>query len=206
LNFKHQKWVCHIFKVLLQVITNLIMSQTNFHAPPRGCLLKRKLNMHAGLNPHVRNNFQFVSGPHPNLLFPAGLPQHNLPRNDHSLNQPPMDFGGEGEQDEFADYFSDGSDHSNDSRRSGNSTLHHDVEEDEAAHSDDGEHLNEREEPVDEDDTNIADLMAQSSLDDFNLADLSKDEEGNFVNNIKELIFPRVLIMVSITSHLLLTL
>jgi hypothetical protein len=112
-----------------------------------------------------------------------------------------MDFGGEGEQDEFADDFADFSDHSDCSRRSGNSN--HDVEEDVAADADDGEHLNEREEPVDDDDTNIADLMAQTFLDDFNLVDLNKDEEGNIGSNGKELIFPRVLIMVSITSHLL---
>jgi hypothetical protein len=170
------------------------MSQLN--VPPVGCKLKRKLNTNVRNNSHVRNNFQFVNAHHNRNLFPHGLPQHNLPR----PNEPQNDIGGEGEQDEF-NYMSDGSDHSNDSGSSRNSALmrallaNDDVEGDMV--DDDGEHLDGREEPVDEDDINIEDLMAQNSIDDdFYVTRLINGDEETSLPT-RELVFPRVVIMVS---------
>jgi hypothetical protein len=164
------------------------MSQINL--PPRNCILKRRLNKHAVGTRHVRGDRIFNSL-HTRLVEPIHwkMPILDILNNENSSDHPPQeDFGDDGAYDEY------------------NEMEFEDEEEDEIVErvnnleeEDNGEYLDDRDEPVDDDDVNLADLMAQNSLDDmFVVSDLTKDELGKNHNHGIEPILPKVIIMVSI--------
>jgi len=187
-NYRDCNFVCSLFKVKFK------MSQSQFNVPPAGLVLKRKLNKHAVGIKHVRGDKNFLNNQHYvakiKLTTPLFFPMVDTVGNyqDNSVHPPQEDFGGEGAYDDYneimeahieeVDILSDDSENELDQR------------------NDDGEHLCDRHEPVDDDDTNLADMMAQNSLDDFYVHDLTKDEKGNYRNQEIEPILPRVTIMV----------
>jgi hypothetical protein len=160
--------------------------------PPPGLVLKRKLNKHAVGTKHIRNNYSYNANNRLSAPLPINLARFNafVPPSRENYRHPVQeDFGGEGAYDDF-DEIVEGEEEDVDEEMDGSGS-------DTDKGKDDGEHLGDREEPVDDDDTNLADLMAQNSLDDeFCVLDLTKDNSGKYRDQEIEPILPKVLIMV----------
>ncbi len=171
--------------------------------PPAGCILKRKLNKHAVGKKHVRGDRNFLNNQHYaaniKLTTPLHFPMVDTVGNhqENSVRPPQEDVGGDGAYDDYDEIMEAESEEVG--------MLSDDSENELDQRNDDGEHLGDREEPVDDDDTNLADMMAQNSLDDFYVPDLIKDESGNYRDPEVEPILPRVVIMVRFFPDVIIT-
>ncbi len=170
--------------------------------PPPGCVLKRKLNKHAVGTKHIRGDQIFLNQ-HYVVNSLARTVRFNLPTRvntvvhhsdqQNSAHPPQEDFGDDGAYDDYSESMEIEAEAKEVEEEEELNTfgIHTDNEED------DGEHLSGREEPVDDDDTNLAELMAQNSLDDtFCVSDLTKDVSGKYYDHEVEPILPKVIIMV----------
>jgi hypothetical protein len=169
--------------------------------PPPGCVLKRKLNKHVVGRKHIRGDTIFINSEYcvvnTRLATPVSfnLPRVNtvvhFPDQQNSAHPPQEDFGDDGAYDDYSESMEIEAEAKEVEEELNTFGIHSDNEED------DGEHLSGREEPVDDDDTNLAELMAQNSLDDtFCVSDLTKDVNGKYYDHGIEPILPKVIIMV----------